>query len=157
MDKRFAMVLAAVPVLIAGCGGSKVDEGAEEAALMKISRDWSTMVGKGDMKGALDVWADDAVVMPPGMAEFQGKDAIREYVNKVFQLPGFHMSREPVSVHISDCGDMAYMIERNVVTVNDTLGNPVTTHGKVVTVWKKVDGSWKNVADIWNAALPLVE
>jgi ketosteroid isomerase-like protein len=72
-------------------------------------------------------------------------------------MPGFKISWEPVSVHVSDCGDMAYMIERNVITVNDSLGNPVTTHGKVVTVWKKESGEWKNVVDIWNDALQLEE
>ena len=39
--------------------------------------------------------------------------------------------------------------------VIDSLGNPVTNHGKGVTVWRKEsDGSWKNVVDIWNEAPP---
>jgi ketosteroid isomerase-like protein len=156
MNKRFATALAAL-ILVTGCGGQAENPAAEGEALMKISRDWSTLVGKGDMKAALDVWAKDAVVMPPGMAVFEGRDSIREYVEKASQMPGFKISWEPVSVHVSDCGDMAYMIERNVITVNDSLGNPVTTHGKVVTVWKKESGEWKNVVDIWNDALQLEE
>jgi ketosteroid isomerase-like protein len=75
----------------------------------------------------LDFWAEDAVIMPPG-------------------LP---------AVHVSQSGDLAYMIERNVTIVNDAEGNPVTTHGKVVTVWRKrADGSWQNVVDMWNEAPP---
>lgn len=155
MNKRPAIALIAISVLIAGCGAPEVDHEAEASALMKISRDWSTTMGKGEMDKALDVWADDAVVLPPDMAVFQGKDAIREYVEKASGMPGFKISWEPVSVKISECGDMAYMLERNVITVNDTLGNPVTTHGKVVTVWKKERGTWKNVVDIWNGALPI--
>ena len=47
------------------------------------------------------------------------------------------------------------MIERNVTTVNDSSGTPITTHGKVVTVWRKDStGTWKNVIDIWNDAPP---
>lgn len=157
MIGRFAVALAALSILMAGCGGGEVDLEAEGVALMKLSRDWSTLVGKGDMNAALDVWAKDAVVMPPGMAIFQGRDSIQEYVEKAAQIPGFRISWEPVTVHVSECGDMAYMIERNVITMSDSLGNPVTTHGKVVTVWRKVGGSWKNVVDIWNEALPIAE
>jgi len=156
MDGRITIALAVLPVFLAGCGGG-VDPDAEGTALMKISRDWSTLVGKGDMDAALDVWAKDAVVLPPGMAVFEGREAIREFVNQTSARPGFSISWEPVSVHVSECGDMAYMIERNVITMNDSEGNPVTTHGKVVTVWRKEGGTWKNVVDIWNDALPLME
>ena len=47
---------------------------------------------------------------------------------------------------------MAYMIEQNQITINDTLGNPITEFNKSVTVWRKeTDGPWKNIIDIWNA------
>ncbi len=100
-------------------------------------------------------WAEDAVMMPPGTPPLEGKAAIRAYVEAGQQLPGFEISWEPMTVHVAASGDMAYMIERNITTVHDTLGNPVTTHGKVVTVWRKeADGSWKNVVDMWNEAPP---
>ena len=47
---------------------------------------------------------------------------------------------------------MAYMIEQNQITVNDSLGKPITEFNKVVTIWRKeADGSWKNIVDMWNA------
>ena len=156
MDKRWVIVLVAVSLMY-GCGGGGVDLEAEGRVLMKVSRDWSALVGEGDMDAALNVWSEDAMVMPPGMAIFQGHDSIKEYLGKAATMPGFQISWEPVSVHFSEGADMAYMIERNVVTVKDTLGNPVTTHGKVVTVWRKEGGEWKCVVDIWNDALQLME
>jgi hypothetical protein len=76
-------------------------------------------------------------------------------VRQSFGRPGFQIRWEPESVCVSQSGDLAYMIERNVTTVNDAHGNPVTTHGKVVTVWRKdPDGSWRNVVDMWNEAPP---
>jgi ketosteroid isomerase-like protein len=156
MDKRLAMGLVVLPVLAAGCRSSGVDLEAEGEALMQLSRDWSTLVAKGDMESALGVWAEDAVVLAPGMPVFEGRESIRSYVEGAARIPGFQISWEPVSVHLSDCGDMAYMIERNAITVNDSLGNPVTTYGKGVTVWRKGSGGeWKNVADIWNEAMPI--
>jgi ketosteroid isomerase-like protein len=99
--------------------------------------------------------ADDAVMMPPGLPTVRGKAAIRQYVETAAKIPGFQIRWEPESVCVSQSGDLAYMIERNVTTVNDSQGNPVTTHGKVVTVWRKgADGAWRNIVDMWNEAPP---
>jgi ketosteroid isomerase-like protein len=143
-----------VVLTLAACQPS-VDVEAEGAALMQLSRDWSSRVSSADVDDWINFWAEDAVMMPPGLPPLRGKAAIREYVEAAGQLPGFHISWEPESVHVSRSGDLAYMIERNVTIVNDSVGNPTTTHGKVVTVWRKdLDGSWRNVVDMWNEAPP---
>jgi ketosteroid isomerase-like protein len=44
---------------------------------------------------------------------------------------------------------MAYMIEQNQITMNDSLGKPFTIYGKGVTIWKKDSkGEWKNVVEV---------
>ena len=122
-------------------------------ALLQLSRDWSDLVAAGDLESALAVWVEDAVMMPPDTRALEGKAAIRGYVEAARELPGFSIRWEPVSVHVAASGDMAYMIERNVTTVDDPEGNTVTTYGKVVTIWRKDDdGSWRNVVDMWNTA-----
>lgn len=150
---KHRVLLAAMFALLASCTGAVVNPQVEGEALMQLSRDWSELVASGDLDAVLAVWAEDAVLMPPGMPALEGKMAIRSYVEAAAQLPGFQISWEPVRVHVSRSGDMAYMIERNVSTLNDSLGHPVMTYGKVVTVWQKdSNGSWKNVIDIWNEA-----
>ena len=68
------------------------------------------------------------------------------------KIPGFKISWEPLSAFVSKSGDMAYLIEQNKITMNDSLGNPVTEFNKSVTIWRKdADGSWKNIVDMWNA------
>ncbi len=148
--------MAIVSFLLAnGCTSSAVDLEAEGEALMQLSRDWSDLAATGDLDAIMAGWAEDAVMMPPGFPALEGKAAIRGYVEAASELPGFQISWEPLSVHVASSGDFAYMIERNVSSVNDSLGNPVVTHGKVVTVWRKdADGSWKNVVDMWNEAPP---
>lgn len=132
-----------------------MDPKLEGDALMKLSRDWSARVATAPVDDWIDVWADDAVVMPPGLPAVRGKAAIRRYVEEAAQVPGFQIRWEPETVHVSQSGDLAYMIERNVVTFTGPDGNPVTAHGKVVTVWRKsADGSWRNVVDMWNEAPP---
>jgi ketosteroid isomerase-like protein len=67
------------------------------------------------------------------------------------RAPGFKISWEPVTVYVASAGDVAYLVERNTITLNDSLGNRVTTHGKVLTVWRKdAHGRWKNLIDMWN-------
>lgn len=67
------------------------------------------------------------------------------------EVTGFKVSWEPLSGHMAGSGDLAYLVERNAVTVNNSLGHPITTHGKSVTVWREdAKGQWKNVVDIWN-------
>ncbi len=152
-------VIAAIIILSAAaasaCAPTSVDLDAEGEALMQISRDWSDLVATGDLDAIMAGWADSAVMMPPGLTALEGKAAIRGYLEAATQIPGFQISWEPVSVHVASGGDMAYMIERNVTVVNDALGNPVTTYGKVVTVWRRdAAGSWKNVVDMWNEVPP---
>jgi ketosteroid isomerase-like protein len=132
-----------------------VDLKAEGDSLMKLSRDWSAKVATAPVDDWIDFWAEDAVMMPPGLPPVRGKAAIRQYVETAAKLPGFQIRWEPESVFVSQSGDLAYMIERNVSTFNDPHGHPVTAYGKVVTVWRKdADGSWRNVVDMWNEAPP---
>ena len=132
-----------------------MDLKAEGDALMKLSREWSAKVATAPVEDWIDFWAEDAVMMPPGLPPVRGRAAIRQYVETAANLPGFQIHWEPESVCVSRSGDLAYMIERNVTTFNDSQGNPVTTYGKVVTVWRKeADGSWRNVVDMWNEAPP---
>ena len=125
---------------------------AEARALMELSRRWSATVESGDMEAALDYWADDAVMLPPDLPARSGKAAIRDHVMGAASIPGFRISWEPVSAHVSESGDMAYLIERNVTEMDGEDGEKIVIHGKVVTIWRKnANGDWKNVVDIWNS------
>jgi len=155
MRSSVLSVVVVMAVTLSGCAGTAVDLEAEGEELMRLSREWSALAATGNMDTVLTFWAEDAVMMAPGLPPLEGKAAIRDYVEGAANIPGFQISWEPLTVHVAASGDMAYMIERNVTTLNDSLGNPVTMHGKVVTVWKKeADGSWRNVVDMWNETPP---
>lgn len=147
------MITVALVAFVISCSHSTVDQKAESEALMDLSREWSDYVSSGDLESAMEFWADDAVMLPPDLPILEGKEAIREYVEDAVEMPGFGISWEPISAHISAAGDMAYMIERNVTQFDDPDGNRVTIHGKVVTVWRRdQEGNWRNVVDMWNTA-----
>lgn len=158
MIYKTLLTIAVLSVVSCGCTDSSVDKAAESKALMELSRQWSAIVSSGDLESGMDFWSDDAVMLPPDLPLLDGKDAIRAYVEDAAKIPGFSISWEPVSAHISHGGDMAYLIEKNVIEFEDAEGNKVISHGKVITVWRKdTQGNWKNVVDMWNAAPPPAE
>ena len=67
------------------------------------------------------------------------------------KIPGFRVSWEPISVSVSESGDMAYLLEKSQITVNDSLGKPKTEYNKAISIWKKVNGDWKNVVQMWHS------
>jgi len=149
---RIRSLLSTVLFLM-GCIEQKVDTKAEGERLMELSREWSRSAATDSIEKTLSYWADDAIVMSPGQPPIKGKKAIREMVESTSKIPGFKISWEPLSVAIAKSGDIAYMIEQNQITVNDSLGNPHSEFNKSVTIWRKeTDGSWKNIVDMWNSA-----
>ena len=132
-----------------------VDRQAEAQMLMELSREWSKVLARGDLDSTLDFWSDDAVVMPPKLPAIEGKQAITEMIQAGADTPGYKISWEPIAAYVSESGDMAYMIERNVEEQLGSDGNKVVTYNKTVTIWRKdSQGHWKNVVDIWNEAPP---
>ena len=143
------ILIALISITMAGCNMQKVDTKAEGEKVMRASREWSQTASAGNVEKVLNYWADNAVVISSGQPVLKGKNQIRQMVEGSFKTPGFHISWQPQSVEVSQSGDMAYLIEKSEITVNDSLGKAITTHYNGVTVWKKqTDGSWKNVADI---------
>jgi len=149
---RKYLIILVVAITLSGCKENNVDTKTEGEKLMQLSRDWSKSAATDSIEKTLSYWAEDAIVMSPGEPALKGKQAIRGMIEGTSKIPGFKISWEPLSVVVSKSGDMAYMIEQNQITVNDSFGNPITQYNKAVTIWKKeADGSWKNVVDMWNA------
>lgn len=126
------------------------DKKAEGEKLMEISRNRSNLLATGDIEGSLKYWTDDAVLILPKQPPFKGKEALRSMFQNSFQMPGFKISWEPQSVSVAECGDMAYMIERSLASINDSLGQPIIEYHRSVTIWvKEPDRKWRNSLDIW--------
>src|SRR5687768_2767636 len=124
--------------ILCSCNNPQTDKEAEGKKLMELSKEWSRLAEAGDTSEKMfDYLADDAIVMSPGQAAFKGKAAIREMVVGAAKVPGFNISWQPLSAYVSDDGKLAYMIEENQITVNDSSGNRIVEKNKAVTIWKK--------------------
>lgn len=136
-------------VSAAGCMSVPGSSAGEELRLMETSRQWAQAAESGNVDAIVRYWADDAVVMMPGLPSFRGKEAIRAYVAESLKVPGFRISWEPVEAQVSASGDMGYLLERTQVTAPGPSGKLETQQFRAVTIWRKQpDGSWRNVVDI---------
>jgi ketosteroid isomerase-like protein len=89
----------------------------------------------------LQLIADDAVYMPPGIAPLQGRKAIEELAKA---HPWEHLSETPAE--IDGRGDLAFVRGAWSITMN---GKPVA--GYYMEVWqKRPDGAWQVIRKVWN-------
>lgn len=147
-----AIGLAALALGAGGCGGKRVDLDAERATIRQRDLDWSAAASEGrDVDRIVSFWSDDAIVLPPGEPAVSGKPAIRDFVARKLQEPGYRVSWEPIQISLSTDASMAYMFEKRQTIVNDSSGVSRTTPGKGLSVWRKdADGAWRCVATAWN-------
>jgi uncharacterized protein (TIGR02246 family) len=152
---RFSRAALAASVLASAACASASRPSDVESEIRRLDAEWSRAAEARDVERALFFWSDDAVVFPPGSPPVAGKPAIREFVTKSLQTPGFSISWKTQTVTVSSSGDMACTTGTNRVTFDAPDGKAVTVDGKAVEVWRRQeDGQWKCVIDIWNDAAP---
>ena len=118
--------------------------GQEQLAHDKLIHDFVSAFNRGDMAAVTDMYADDAVVMPPGSNMIKGRDAIRAFWTKTAQGPS-KLTVNVIAVTMLG-GDAASDIGTFTFA---TQGRPQVT-GKYLVIWRKTTAGWKLVADIWN-------
>ncbi|MCX2718677.1 YybH family protein [Lentiprolixibacter aurantiacus] len=143
--KKIIYFLLAV-LLITACEEKKqIDLEAEAEALMATSREWAQSQSNEEY---LSYWTEDAQLSQSGYPMMRGHEAIMGMLESTKDIPGFKVMWEPYEAHVSESGDMGYLLENSSFTMNDSLGNPMTQYFRTVTVWKKQDdGKWKCVVD----------
>lgn len=136
--------------VLGACHHTSNNHTAEKAKLMQLSRELSQLAGTDSTEKFLSYWADDAVVMPPGHPPIKGKIAIKNMLINKARQPGFKVSWQPQSATIAQSGNIAYLLEDNLVTVYHTSGKSIIHVNKGVSIWRKENGAWKKTVDIWN-------
>lgn len=144
---RQLTALLFITILI-GCNPAKIDQKAEGEKLMQVSREWARSLSPDSIDRTMSFWADSAIFLSTNITPMN-KAEIRKMIEESVRMPGFKMDWQPVSVSVSESGDMGYLIEKSQITYhNQTSDTPVTLYGQALTIWKKdADGNWKNVAE----------
>ena len=154
VGRRFC--LTGIALVLAGCQSPGFDAAIERQKLLERDAEWAAVASAGaDVEKTISYWSDDAAIIAPGQPVIEGKEAIRAFVTRSFQTPGFGIRWKSDRVTFSPDGKLAYLQGTSAMTVPGPAGRPVTLPGRGITIWRlDADGQWRCVVDIWNDPPP---
>ena len=110
---------------------------------------WEEAFAAADVDRLMDLYAGDAISMPPGYAMLQGKDEIE--ADFVWLFDNFTFERNLTIVDIKMAGDLATRRAVWAQTMHPKDGSAsITEVGKCVVVFEKRGNAWKIVWEVWN-------
>ena len=128
-----------------------VDRAAISAQIDSLNKAFVAAVAARDTDAVVALYADDARVLPAGMARADGHDAIRATWVEVLRTPGLVLTFSGNDPIISEAGDMVIDLGTYDMKVTGAKGKPIEDVGKYVDVLKRVDGGWKIIVDTFNS------
>jgi len=137
---------------MAGFAHAASSAGADEAAIRAQSTSWEKAYNGGDAKAVAALYAEDALLLPPGASGVSGRAAIREYFTKDIagsKAAGAVFALNP-KTDVGVSGNMGWESGTYKVTVKGA----VVETGKFLSVSRKKDGKWLYIRDTWNADAP---
>jgi len=119
--------------------------------LMELDRQFDRDTSVEGVKAWVSYFAHDGIMVISQGEDIKGKEAIQQYMDRIFSLPGFSLRWEPIDASISEDGSLGYTYGKYVRKYVDDKGTEVTSTGKYTTVWQKQrDTSWEIILDIGN-------
>ena len=98
----------------------------------------------GDIEAWLACWTEDAVVLPPGMPAYRGKEQLKEYRKRVGGR-----KYELFDIKYDGYDDLAVLTTGLTIPRADD-----TVNGKQILMLKKIDGQWLIAAVCLNLDVP---
>ena len=154
---RAQICLAALLTAAFACKPADTSASAKQA-IDSANAQWPRLTSTGHADSIAELYAADAVLMPPNMPTVKGKDAIRTFfavINTIEPRPTLTLRAEMV------IGTGASAVERGrwhwAFPAGATLppGTPAVDSGKYIARWEQQSGKWVMVDDIWNSDTPL--
>ena len=157
MMKRFAIFCAAAALTLTAAACNDADtHDADVKAVQASEVQWNQDYVAKDTDKIVAHYADDAVLMVPGMPATTGKEAIRAALKQMVADPALALKFQSSKVDVAKSGDLAYTQGSYTMSFTDPQTRQVINdHGSYVTTYRKQpDGSWKAVADIATSDVP---
>ena len=150
MTKRVACSRTLVTVLflcvvcVMGATASAGRKTASEA-IPSINEKYMRYFSAGDAVALATLYAEDAVLLPPGNDLVAGRGSIAEYWERVLTSGATNILIEVIE--IEESGDLAFETFRFTVT---DLKKKEMGSGKNIVIWKHTKEGWRIYRDIWN-------
>jgi uncharacterized protein (TIGR02246 family) len=148
--------VAGIAMVMAACNQAPDTHDADVQAIKNLETTWNQDYASKSADKIAAYYADDAVLMAPGMAPAAGKDAIHTMIGQMVTDPALTLKFQSSKVYAAKSGDLAYSQGSYTMTMTDPNTKKVMNdHGSYVTVYhKQADGSWKVVSDISTSEVP---
>jgi uncharacterized protein (TIGR02246 family) len=118
-----------------------------KATIEKLNAKWADAFNKGDAAAVAQLYATDAVVLPPGAEMAKGRDGIRAFWQGAAQQLG------DIRFSTAEVTPLGQGWAREIGTfAAKTKPDAQPVAGKYVVLWHKVGKDWKLATDIWNAS-----
>lgn len=146
MSKKKLCSSIGIVVLVAavGCAPPAARESSEIAAGAEA---WGAAFTARDIDALVALYTDDARIMPPNAPAAQGRDAVAEEFQAMFDAD---LSVTIETTEAMSAGDLGH----RVGTFTLSAGGAEVDRGKYIETWRKVGGEWKITADIYNSDWP---
>ncbi len=124
---------------------------ADDSATIRAGTEmWVKLFNAGNAGAIVALYADDAVLMPPGAPSARGQAAIKAHLAK--ELAGANSGGVVFALgtenEVGVSGDFAW--HSGNYLVKNKAGATVD-NGKYLEAWRKTNGKWRIVRDIWNS------
>ena len=155
MFRKSLLALVACGVISAsgGCAprpAAVPDTTAEQAKLQADALVWFEHYAKADADGMANLYAEDALLMPPGAAPVKSRPGIRAFLGEdasKSKAAGISLKNGSITgtgVH----GDLGWI--SGTYTVVDAAGATIDS-GSYLSVHRLTGGAWLYLRDIWNS------
>lgn len=152
-DRRLSSMVI-LCLALAGCEVqvSQALSDADETAVRDGVESVLSAANAQDFAAWAEIYADDAVLLPPNGPTVESRAAIREWL---MMLPPTSDWKLEIA-EIDGVGDLAYVRGGYSLMITPPgLDAPVADQGKFIQIWRKqAGGSWKAVREIFNSNLP---
>ncbi|MDH3374198.1 MAG: DUF4440 domain-containing protein [Gammaproteobacteria bacterium] len=141
-------LLTALPVLLMITACYQATPAADPSVITSRSDAWEEALGAKDIDALVDLYTNDARLMPPNMAMSSGREAVREMFGGMIEA-GVGIDLTSITASVS--GEIGFHVGTYAVQA----GGEVVDTGKFMETWQRgVDGQWRIANDIWNSDMP---
>ncbi|HKQ59367.1 MAG TPA: DUF4440 domain-containing protein [Candidatus Eisenbacteria bacterium] len=154
MLKRLLLtsMLFGLIVTAGGCGQAPpvADTAADEAKLEADAVSWFGYYANADADGMANLYAEDALLMPPGATAVTGRAGIKAFLGDdaaKSKAAGISLKNGTITGK-GVSGDTGWI--SGTYTVVDSSGATIDS-GSYLSVHHRTNGAWLYVRDIWNS------
>ena len=110
---------------------------------------YSEAIREGNVAGIIDLYTDDASIVPPDGDVVKGRQAIGEFYKQLLQIGMKDIAF--TTIEVGGCDGTAYEIGKTKILIQPEGQAAFQDSSKYMVIWKRqADATWKVHADIWN-------